>query len=43
MENLERSWNFKKLLFPVLGNKLNPKSFGKVMEMFYIHMFINAV
>jgi len=45
MENLEKSWNFKMVVSrpgKVMEKNVNHKSFGKVMEMCYIHMFIYA-
>jgi len=46
MENLEKSWNFKLFVSrpgKVLGKKFNSRSFGKVMDICYIHMFIYTV
>jgi len=46
MENLEKSWNFKMVISrpgKVKEKNLNHKSFEKVMEMCYNHMFIYAV
>jgi len=44
MEDLETSWNFKMVIFrpgKVMEKKnLNHKSFGKVMEIYYNHMFM---
>jgi len=45
MENLEKSWNFKMVISrpgKVMEKYLNHKRFGKVMEMCYIHMFIDV-
>jgi len=45
MENLEKSWNFKMVISrpgKVMEKILNHKSFGKVMEICYNHMFIYA-
>jgi len=45
MENLEKSWNFKMVISrpeKVLERNLNHKSFEKVMEICYSHMFIYA-
>jgi len=39
MENLEKSWNFK-MVISRSGKNVNHKSFGKVMEICYHHMFI---
>jgi len=43
MENLEKSWNFKMVISrpgKVIVKNLNHKSFGKVLEICYNHMFI---
>jgi len=43
MENLEKSWNFKMVIFrpgKVMGKNVNHKSFGKVLEICSNHMFI---
>jgi len=43
MENLEKSWNLKKVISrPGKVPEKNPKSFRKVMEMYY-HMLFYAV
>jgi len=45
MENLEKSCNFKMVISrpgKVMEKNLNHKSFEKVIEMCYIHMFIYA-
>jgi len=46
MENLEKSWNFKMVISSPRKKSwktiLMSKSFGKVMEMSYIHLFIYA-
>jgi len=45
MENLEKSWNFKMVISrsgKVMKKMCYSKSFGKVMYICYIHMFIYA-
>jgi len=41
MENLEKSWNFKMIIFRP-GKNLNHKGFGKVMDICYNHMLIHT-